>query len=244
MWEVNRNSFITTGLTGEGNEPVVGLALDLTGLAGNAVGTLVPGFLPLVNTNAGVRGIILDADEVANLQAALPAGSSIITVDLTTAGTANSSQAFAILALDRKLAYADEIVPVKWDIDLGLRYGFDQNQVYSKQTAWPFEGNNTYRALEQWFQRTHNQRQYNGVSHEEGFPVITYPSDIEEGQNYTSFSIRHVNSAQVDTGSVVQSPQLAVVLFPFANNIAITQFETMLAEWLTSNNLTSIQSSL
>ena len=116
MWDVNRNSVITSGLRGNGNEPVVGMALDLTGANGTAVAALVPGFLPLVNTTAGVRGIMIDADLIASLQAGLPAGSSIVTIDITTSGTADTAQAFAIMALDRKLAFADEVVAIKWDI--------------------------------------------------------------------------------------------------------------------------------
>jgi hypothetical protein len=211
LWDVNRSS-MAIGFNNEGNEPIVGLALDLSGVAGQAVAGLSAGFLPLVNTSLGVRGITLDANMVATLQAALPVGSSIMTIDLSTAGTAaNGADAIAIVALDRRVAFVDDLPSVKIDFDLGLRYGFNVDTVHTEQTSFPNEGQNTVRYLEREYQATVGQRRYS-QDHEE-FPIIKFPSPLEDIA-YNRIDIVGVAHNQVDTFNVVQAPQRTVLLFP------------------------------
>lgn len=238
MWDVNRSS-LALGFNNEGNEPVVGLALNLTGgTAGTLVSGLTPGFLPVINTNLGVRGITLDANMVATLQAALPTGSRIMTIDLATAGTAaDGADAFAILALDRRVAYIDDLPNVKVDFDLGLRYGFNTDTVHVDQTSYPNEGQNTYRFLEREYQSTMNQRRY--TQDHEQFPVIKHDSPIVDTP-YHRIDIVGTASNQVDTFNVVQSPQRTVLLFPTAPSQSDDDYDNLWGElvsttWINTN---------
>lgn len=242
MWDLNRNSVIVAG-NGQGNEPVVGLALDLSGSTGTLVSALVAGFLPVVNTANGVRGITMDTNLVTTLIAALPAGSSIVTIDLTTAGAVANVDAFAVVALDRKLSYIDEIPQVKIDIDLGLRYGFDFNTVQKAQTSFPYEGQGTKRQMELWYKGTHGQRKYN-LDHEM-FPIIAYPSPFALDAANTTYNmciIESRRSAQVDTFNVVNSPMKTILVSTKASESSIISLlSNYLTPWLTANNKPLIQ---
>jgi hypothetical protein len=233
MWAVNRNSRIM-GMNGTGSEPVVGLALDLTGTVGTAIGALTATYLPLVTlATGGTRGITLTTDMVTNLQAALPVGSSIVTIDLSTAGTgATGADAFAIMALDRKLSFEDRIPQIKVDIELGLRYGFDWQQVYHAKTSYAFEGENTARQLDLEYKATHGQRKYN-LDHTLD-PVVEFPSPIDLTTTYTRYNIEHRDIDQVDTFNVVESPQRLVVLIPTSGSTTISQFDSAINNWLES----------
>lgn len=241
MWVVNRNSYIM-GSSGTGSEPVIGLALDLTGTVGTAVSALTATYLPLVTlSTGGTRGITLTADQVTNLQAALPTGSSIVTIDLSTAGTAaTGADAFAIMALDRKLSFKDRVPQIKVDIDLGLRYGFNWQQVYSEKLSFAFEGENTARQLDLAYRATHGQRKYN-LNHVED-PIVEYPSPIDLTTTYTRYNIHYTDISHPDTFASIAAPQLAVILIPAAGSTTVTQLDTALNSWLESagSDLTTI----
>lgn len=231
VWRVNRNSVIVSDYP-QSQESVVGIALDLTGTAGTLVSALTPGFLPLINTTSGVRGISIDADMVATLQAALPSGSSIVTVDLTTAGTANNVQSLALVALDRRIAYRDENPSTKIRIDVGLRYGFDSNLVHIERTSRAKEAQGSERQLRLWWNGTHRQRQYS-LDHEQ-IPVINYASPFETGVNYNTLIIENVNARQIDTHNTVHSPQKTIVCIPTGNAVW-GLFTAQFQEWAAAN---------
>lgn len=229
---INRNSVIS-GAYPQSRENVVAIALDLTGLSGTLVSALTVGFLPLFNTTTGVRGITLDADLLATLQAALPTGSSIVTIDTTTAGAANSTQSLALLALDRRRVYEDAGVDTKIRIDVGLRYGFAQGVTHIERTSNAREAQGTFNQLNSWWKATHAQRMYS-LSHEE-IPVINYPTPFETGVNYNMLIVENTNSRQIDTHNVVMSPKKTIVCVPTGNTTGWTNITTVLAQWATPN---------
>ena len=232
VWNINRNSIILTQRTNEGNEPVVAMAIDLAGTVGTAVASLTAGtFLPLINTPAGFRGLTLTAENVANLQSALPAGSSIVTVDLTTAGTAAAADAFAVMALDRRLAYYDKIDLVKIDIVVTNRLGFADNVAFVKRT-FANEGQGVGRSLNLEYRRTHHQRKYN-LNHEED-PVIEFPSPVNVNEKYVVYRVRHENARENDTFHTSVSPELLTILVPSTSTTTITQLDAALNSWLGS----------
>jgi len=231
VWNINRNSRIITSNTNEGNEPVVAMALDLSGGVGTAVSALAAGFLPLVNTSAGLRGITITAADVTMLQAALPSGSSIVTVDLTTAGGAVAADAFAVMALDRKQYFLDRVSQVKIDFELGLRLGFD-NTVAFEKTSFAQEGQGVGRWLWQEYRNTHGQRKYN-LNHEE-MPIIEFPNPVDINGTYNVYRVRHENSRQNDSFNTSVSPEMAVILIPTASTTTVTQFDAALNSWLAS----------
>lgn len=232
LWDVNRNSRILA-LNQEGNEPVVGIALDLTGTAGTAVGSLSPGYQPLVNTTAGTRGLTLTAADITMLQAALPSGSSIVTVDTTTAGaSANGANAFALMALDRPLVYNDRIKWRKVRLEVAMTAGFDWQQVYYDETEEAFEGEGLGRHLHLDYIKTHGQRKYFGLHRQ--VPIINYDSPFSLTETYNRYTIEYANLQQVDTFNYVSSPQRLVVAIPSGDTTTVGQWDTALDSWLTS----------
>jgi len=232
MWNVNRNSR-AIAVNKDGNEPVVGIALDLTGSVGQAVSGLSAGFLPLVTTNAGNRGITLTSEDVTDLQAALPTGSSIVTINTTTAGaSAGGANAFAIRALDRRLAYEDRIPQTKVRLELGLRAGFDWQQVHHEETAVAYEGENTARQLDLWYRATHGQRKYN-LDHIQD-PIVEFPSPIDMSKTYVRYVIEYASSHRPDSFNTIVSPEKCVVLIETEDTTTVSQFDSAIDSWLTS----------
>ncbi len=230
VYQINRQSQVVSSLN-KGPEPVYAIALNLSGTGGTALGALAAGYVPLVTTSAGTRGITLTAAQVTNLQAALPSGCSIITIDLTTAGSAATTDAFAIVALDRKLAYDDRVPQVKIGLKVGLRYGF-ASSTYCTQTSFAFEGSGVGRILDLEYKRTHGQRKYNLNS--DVNPQTQYPSPVSTSGTYVVYRIETVSSRVVDTANTIKSPQMSVILIPSASSTTISEFDTQMGGWLTS----------
>jgi hypothetical protein len=240
---VNRNSKLISALSGSraGNDLLFALAIDSTGAAGTDASTLVAGtVLPVINTISGVRNITLRADQATAIQAALAAagfaaGSGILTVDTTTAGTVTGGVADGILlvALDRPTSFIDYKPQTKVNLTVGLPLGF-ATTTYKVQGSFPFEGHGQPRGLDLWYKSTHGQRRYWG-RHEE-FPIIEYPSPIDYATTYTTYIIEHTHNEQIDTANYVISPMREVVLVPDADTTTIAGFEAVLTPWLASVN--------
>lgn len=233
LWDVNRNSRILT-INQEGNEPLVGLALDLTGTVGTDHTAASPGdFLPIVTTTAGNRGITLTANDITVLTAALPSGSTIVTIDTTTAGTsANGANAMAFFALDRKTAYSDRIKPLKIDFDLALTTGFDYQQVHHDKTSYAYEGQGTGRQMYLRYQATHGQRKYQGLHRE--IPAPNFDNPYSLSGTYTIYTLVYADTEQVDTFNVVVSPHKLIVGVPSGDSTTIGQWDSAIDSWLAS----------
>lgn len=249
-WNINRNSkTININRTRfKGNEPVVALAIDSTGAAGTAIGGGAPltagTFLPVVNTDFGVRGITVTQEQVDALQnAAIAAGGfvnvaaitwSVLTIDLSTAGTATGGVAdlFMLLALDADLAYEDRIPQVKTRLDVGLTTGFDFNTVYHNEEVQASEGSGEGRVWDRYYKSTHGQRKYN-LDHTLD-PVVEFASPVDTATNYDSFIFEHVDINQIDTSNLSESPHKTVVLIPTGDTTLITEFTDLMNAWLTS----------
>lgn len=249
-WNVNRNSkTLNINRTRfRGNEPVVALAIDSTGAAGTAIGGLTPlaagDFLPVVNTNLGVRGITVTQEQVSALQnAAIAAGSflnvaaitwSVLTVDLSTAGTVTGGVAdlMMLMSLEADLAYEDRIAPVQTRLQVGLTTGFDFNTVYHNEEVRASEGSGEGRVWDLLYKATHGQRKYN-LDHTLD-PVVEFASPIDVDANYDSFIFEHVDINQIDTSNLSESPHKTIVLIPTGETTLITEFTDIMNAWLTS----------
>lgn len=250
-WNTNRNSYAITANRAKfrGNEPIVGLALDSTGAAGTDASTLTAGtFLPIVNAyfsiggTAQVRGITLTQAIVDSIQeglalAGLPTDTGILTIDLTTAGTATGGVAdcFALLALDRKLVYDDKIPQVKNRLEVGLKAGFDFYRTYHREVSSAYEGQGQPRDLDIFWKNTYGQRKYN-LQHEQ-IPVISYPSPVDTATTYVQYSILHGRIDQTDTTNLSSSPQKTIVWVPTADTTTVTQLDAALTPYLASANV-------
>lgn len=221
VYQINRQSQVVASMN-KGAEPVYAIALNLSGTGGTALGSLAAGYIPLVTTSTGTRGVTLTAAQVTNLQATLPSGCSVITIDLTTAGSAATTNAFAIVALDRKLAYDDRVPQVKIGLAVGKRYGFS-SAVYCTQTGFAFEGQGVGRILDLEYKRTHQQRKYT-LNHDVN-PLIHFPSPVVTTATYTRYNIEHVTNTTIDSANTVKVPQKAVILIPSGSSTTIGQFD-------------------
>ncbi len=205
--------------------------MNLGGTGGTARASIAAGYLPLVTTTTGTRGVTLTAAQATSLIATLPVGCSVITIDLTTAGTAATTDAFAVIALDRKLAYDDRVPQTKIGLQIGKRYGF-ASSVYCTQITFAFEGQGVGRILDLEYKRTHQQRKYT-LNHDEN-PIIHFPSPVSTTGTYNRYNIEHVTNNTIDSANTVKVPQLAVILIPTASTTTVTQWDAAIDSWLTS----------
>lgn len=230
VYQINRQS-MAVAPSNKGAEPVYAIALNLSGTGGTARASIAAGYLPLVTTSTGTRGVTLTAAQATSLIAALPVGCSVITIDLTTAGTAATTDAFAIVALDRKLAYDDRVPQVKIGLQVGKRYGFG-TAVYCTQTSFPFEGQGVGRILDLEYKRTHGQRKYN-LNHDVN-PIVQYPSPVSTTSTYVRYNIEHTYTHAADLQNIIDSPQSLTVLIPSGDSTTISQWDSAIDSWLTS----------
>lgn len=251
-WNINRNSravaFNRTRFAGSIN--AVAFAIDSTGTTGTDIAGLTAGDqIAVINTNLGVRNITLTAGMVQSLidaqAAAVAAGQtggwSILTIDTATAGTTSGGVAdmIMIMGLDHTPAFLDTIPQVKERLDIGLTFGFDYTTVYHEEHSQAFEGHNHYRFLDILYQNTHEQRKYN-LRHTED-PVVKFPSPLVDNQNYTVYNINHVDYAQIDTNTQMDSPQRTILCIPGTETTLITAVDTALNAWLASANQSAIK---
>lgn len=240
VYEVNKNSSImkpNRRLYGAGHL-VAALALDLSGDEGTTVASLSGGGTVTVMTvNGKAVQITLSAEQATNWIAGLPTGSSIVNVNLSTAGaTANVADAIALIGLDRGLVYDDEVDTVKTRLVIGLKSGFTST-VWADETSYAFEGNGTGRQLRLRYKATHGQRKYN-LDHTLD-PVVEFPTPFtSDSATYTTYVWRHENTAHVDTGNIVVSPQAAYICVPSASSTTIAQLDTAINAYAASAGVT------
>lgn len=243
-YNINLNSYATHMPSSlyVGGLPIVALALDETAGQGTDTSTLTAGtILPVVTTSLGTRSITLTAAQAASIIAAVSAAgwaadTSILNINLTTAGTVTNGVAEGILlmGLDRVLAYEDRIPQVKTRLQVGLTAGFDPNLVYNEEVSFANEGQGQGRVLDLWYKATHGQRKYN-LDHTLD-PVIEYASPINTSLTYAQYTIHHVDANQIDSFNVINSPMKEIVLFPTTATTAIASFDTVFGAWVTSAN--------
>lgn len=243
--------------TGAAGDNIGGKGVAATHIAAGDV-------VPVVNTNLGIRNITLTADQAESIKNAAVAASgdaiadvtwSILTIDLATAGTVTGGVADVImlLAVDEPLAFGDRIPQRKVRLDVGLTAGFDYNTVTHAQREEAFEGSGTGRVWNILYSNTHAQRKYNlrqrsewpfmdGGSDSGGLDTSTVGSSpIVDTTNYVSYIIENVESNQIDTSNISESPQKTVILIPSTETTCIASIDAALASWLASANMPAVQ---
>lgn len=249
VYEINRNSMaFAQSKSRSGSFPVVALAIDSTATAGTLVSALAAGtFLPLVNTTTGIKGIYPTAEQVASITAAVTAAGfatadTIVTVDLTTAGTGSAGKADGIilLALDTPAAFKDYTINRKNALTVGLTRGFDFTGVQQKEAVAPFEGQGLGRVLDRMYRNTHGQRKYNLIHVTD--PITEFPSPVDPTDTYTTYTIEHAFRKGSDIMHVTENPAQEVLLVPTlvkgtvngSANSQETAIELFLNNWLAS----------
>ena len=251
VWTINRNSSVVTidKVSRRGHYPIVALAIDSTGATGAAISALTPGFIPLVNTTIGVRGATFTQAQIDALTAGVVAAgyttaATLLTVDLTTAGTTTGGVADSMMTLT--LAYDDVIPQVKITSAIGLVTGYDYLTVYNQNVNRASEGHGVARTLNLQYLASQGQRKY--FADHEMDPKIEFPSPIDLSLTYDTIVINHEDANQIDTSSVSVSPQKSIVLIPNAVsgtvagglNAFTSTFNTALNVWLSAGGNNSI----
>ena len=264
VWDINRKSkaiAINKSKFGA-NSNVVALAINVAGDSnGTAIGedgdgaggttALAAGdIVPVINTNVGVRSITLTEAMATSIKnAALAAATAfagapvviadltwnILTVDTTTAGlTANGvADLIMLVSLDHTPAFKDTIPQIRTRLHVGLPAGFDFTSVANTEYEEAVEPLGQYRELSLWYKATHGQRRYN-LNHVED-PIIEFPVPFVDGTQYVTFITNHYDLNMVDTASMVDSPQQAIVCVPSTESTLLTAFTNSMNSWLASN---------
>lgn len=232
-----------------GNSNIVAFAISPDKAAGADISGLTAGDVVTVVDNVNVGGTIVMTDEIiATLQDTLasntdwPSDSSIIAVDLSTAGTnvaGSSAEGIIFVSLDRAVAYVDRIPFLKSTIRAGLNKGFDYVSVYSAKGSDVNEGQGTYRLVSDQYNKTHNQRLYNLNQTE--FPIINFPTPFVSTAKYNQFIFTHVDANQIDTTNISESPLKTIVCVPNTESTFVTNFTTLMNAWLASASAPAIE---
>jgi hypothetical protein len=246
-WQINRNSKVLnlSNRHTRGNEHVIALAIDSTGTAGTPIGGATPlaagDVLPVVNTNFGVRSIILTEDQANSIKAAALAVAggdiadltwSVLTIDLVTAGltTGGVADMVMLVALDADLAFEDKIPFIKTNMVVTLNQGFEFPRVSLVQGSFPFEGSGTARQWNLKWRATEMQRLYS-LDHTMS-PIIEFPSPIDLNQRYVSYHVYSQDVNDIDTFNTSISPLGTYILVPATETTLITAIDTALNSWL------------
>jgi len=260
-YEFNRNSRhlgIYNNNVFHGNSNVVAFGIGTSAAAGSQISALTVGNVYTIVANVNVGGqivmtqaikdaLIMGASayvngvQAASVGAATPGTTELIPIDLSTAGAAALNagvEAIVFVSLDRNPAYIDRIPFLKSTIRAGLTRGFDYATVNSVKAQDVHEGQGTVRLLEDQYRKTHSQRLYN-LNHTE-FPIIEFPTPFVAGTNYDQFVIHHVDTNQIDTTNLSESPLKTIVAIPNGDAVVGT-FTTLFNAWLTAVGKTNIE---
>lgn len=260
-YEFNRNSRhlgIYNNNVFHGNANIIAFGIGKAAAAGSQISALTVGNVYTVVGNVNLGGTIVmtqaikdalimgasayvNGVQAASVGAATPGTTELIPIDLSTAGTAALNagvEAIVFVSLDRNPAYIDRIPFLKSTIRAGLTRGFDYATVNSVKAQDVHEGQGTVRLLEDQYRKTHSQRLYN-LNHTE-FPIIEFPTPFVAGTNYDQFVIHHVDTNQIDTTNLSESPLKTIVAIPNGDAVVGT-FTTLFNAWLTAVGKTNIE---
>lgn len=234
-YAINLNSKALSFSKGyKANKPVVALAVDSTGTYGmdpraQSAGT----FLPIVNTNIGLRGIVLTNEIIASFNSSsLAVGATVVPIDLSLAGgfaaagtnlkdpagvdyspavDEGKADHLLLMALDRDLAYEDRIPYVKNRIEVGLTEGFNSNVTNIKIQKGQ-EGEGLKRQWDMYWKNSAGQRIY---SNYRGFEAmkIEVPSPVV-ADYYDVAIVEHFKVDTIGGTTNVVKPFKTIFLIP------------------------------
>lgn len=244
-WILNRHSaYLNSSTRFRGNSPFV--ALQLAAAGGTLISGLTAGtFLPIVTSAAGVRGITLTAEMVTSIQAAVAAHAaipgntaftSILTIDLATAGTTVGGIGYGLMlmAMPERLVYQDRTMTNDVRLEVALPLGFDYQTVGNVEATPADPGQGLGWVLDRWYRNTQGQRKYSNYHHED--PYVQFPSPVDPLESYIVFNIMHVLRNQNSQGPVLTHPHQEIVLIPNSAVAVADAFAGQLNAWLASGD--------
>lgn len=250
-WDVNRNSTaLAINSRFPNNSPVLALLIDTTGTNGTALydsDAIASGdTINVVVTASGqTKSIVLTSAMAASIIAAATTATgdaiadvtwSIVPVELAAVTSTSLADAIMFIGLDDKIAFVDYIPQRKNRLTVGLTTGFDVNTVRNLNANKPDEGQGDARTLDLLYKATHGQRKYN-LQHEEGHPIVSFPSPIVANETYTVYNILHSATTKPDISNNIYTPYREVVCIPSSNTTLISSWDSRINNWLGSSKL-------
>lgn len=239
-WNIDRNSqALNIPTRFAANDPIVAIAVTTTASGATTIASLNVGdFLPVVNTQFGIRGITLTQAMLDSLDAAATATgfTHFVTIDTANAGTATggTAEGLFLMALRNTTSYLDYIPQTEVRLVVGLPGGFDTTTVLNSEVVKADPGQGYARDLDLFYKETQGQRKY-GLRHEL-IPVIEYPSPIDLTLTYVVYNIMHGKQTAMDSINQGYQPFRELILIPTTNTTLITNFEAALNPWLASGD--------
>lgn len=262
---VNKNSKVLSFTKGfQAKKPIIAFAVDVAGTQGvNPVTATVGTAIPVVNTNSGLKSIILTQEIKSSFASSgIPSGAKIIPIDLAFAGVAapgtslldpngvayspavlsGQASALILMALDRDVVFEDRTKQVKARIDVGLLSGFNFNTVKNAKIQKAFEGEGLSNQWKMIYKDTAGQRKYSAYR---GFEEMKteYPVPIVDGIYYDAAIIEHYHADLIGTDAIVK-PFKAIILIPNVDSSgtltpdagAVALVTTIILPWINSTD--------
>lgn len=231
--DINSQSAIIP--TSKGRMPVVAFAVDISGGSGVLISDL-DNTAGGVDTGYGFSTTVAMGRAFANIAADsnndIVTTSTVVPINLATAGSAVNADCIIVMSLPEDVAYEDRIVNRFTRLDVGLTAGF-ATTVGLYNASGGVEEQGSSREWEIIYKSTFGQRQYSQNRSE--FPIINVASYLVSGTTYDSFVIEHNSASQVSSGQVSVSPKYCYLVVPSANTTAVSAIRSFLTQYVQSN---------
>lgn len=174
---------------------------------------------------------------VPPLIATPPSGSAaetdVTNGDTAVAGTSYETTWLVLVAVDPALAYFDRIAQVKHRMVVGLRQGFNVATVTNYEGAKPFEGNQTGRQVNLFYQETDELRKFDTVQYP-GAYSMQYDTPVDTTATYNSYTFIHKTPNVATNGLPSEDPFATVVFIESTSTTTAPAFETLIRNWVAS----------
>lgn len=222
--KLNRYSRIVNqnGNQAKGNKNIVAFAVKIAGGTGTVIGTIVPGTVVPFQTIDGVTTSVT-ADEamvralaqLVNDNATLVGTSTILNVNLATAGAAADADAIIVLGLPSlTAAYSDNIEQVQTSAEISFGGGWVTGSTPVVTKMWADEGTGqaskwAIASADRYLLTVHTAQ-----SHPWGEYFATGKDYIDSTKLYTSYQIDFYDTENPLGGLEITSPKSVTLLFP------------------------------
>lgn len=212
-------------------KPVLALAIaqsnngngtTLSDVSNNNVSTLT-GYG--VDNDVGIQNAV--SDIISDSSNSVGGNEELVTIDLSTAGSATGAEFFIVIALDESKAYEDREGDVSVRLDIGLDSGFDST-VGLYESALMTRPQGTARQWKIVYKNT--DRRYSQNRSE--FPIVELDNYISDSTNYDAYIIVHDVVKNQAVASTIDSPHKTIILVPTNDNNTKTDLEGVLNPYI------------
>lgn len=222
--KINRYSRLVNqnGNQAKGNKNIIAFAVKIAGGTGTVIGTVVPGTVIPFQTIGGVtssvtadQALVRALAELVQANAALVGTSTILNVNLATAGAAADADAIIVLGLPSQLAaYSDVIEQVQTSVETSFGGGWTTGSTPVVTKMWADEGTGqaskwAIASDDRYLLMVHTKQ---NLPHGEFF--ATGKDYLDSTKLYTSYQIDYYDSENPLGGLDITSEKSVILLFP------------------------------